>query len=258
MAALSMVTIAAFINSPGLGSPVITALASLDVGTAFTAGILIAFMAILLDRATTAAGERTRLMRTVRQIRRRRIGLAVGLIVVGVAIYYSHIFLALAQFPTRPELGQPVSAGAQGVADFVSDHGSAITGPISRGFTIGLLNPFQALVANSPWWLIGAALILISWLVAGLRSVITTTVCVAVILGVGIWHEAMITLATALVATVWCRPGAGVRRADGQQQAGGPDHPTGTGRGPDHSRLRLSGAGRPCSPPPGSQRSWRR
>lgn len=202
MAALSMVTIAAFVNSPGLGVPIVTALASLDVGTSFTAGILIALIAILLDRATTAAGERTRLMRTLTQIRRRRIGVAAGLIVVGVAIYYSHLFLGLAEFPSSPNLGQPLSRGAQAVADFVSDHADALTGPISRGFTIGLLNPFQALVANSPWWLIAIALIAVSGLVAGLRSFLTTVVCLGIILAVGIWHEAMITLATALVATV--------------------------------------------------------
>ncbi|MGI3781736.1 MAG: ABC transporter permease, partial [Janthinobacterium lividum] len=48
MAALSMVTIAAFINSPGLGVPVISALASLDVGTSFTAGVLVALAAVML------------------------------------------------------------------------------------------------------------------------------------------------------------------------------------------------------------------
>ena len=55
MAALAMVTIAALIDAPGLGKTVVQALQSLDVGTAFNAGLAIVVMAIVLDRVTTAA-----------------------------------------------------------------------------------------------------------------------------------------------------------------------------------------------------------
>ena len=58
MAALSMATIAALINGPGLGQPVAQALQSLDIGDAFVSGIAIVIMAIVLDRTTTAASER--------------------------------------------------------------------------------------------------------------------------------------------------------------------------------------------------------
>ena len=58
MAALAMVTIAALIDAPGLGKTVIKALQSLDVGTAFNAGLAIVVMAVVLDRVTTAAGAR--------------------------------------------------------------------------------------------------------------------------------------------------------------------------------------------------------
>ncbi|MGW2857394.1 ABC transporter permease, partial [Streptomyces sp. NPDC001215] len=59
MAALAMVTIAALIDAPGLGKTVVQALQSLDVGTAFNAGLAIVVMAIVLDRVTTAAAVRT-------------------------------------------------------------------------------------------------------------------------------------------------------------------------------------------------------
>ena len=59
MAALSMATIAALINGPGLGQPVAQALQSLDIGNAFVSGIAIVIMAIVLDRTTTAASERS-------------------------------------------------------------------------------------------------------------------------------------------------------------------------------------------------------
>ncbi len=199
MAALSMVTIAAFINSPGLGVPVITALQSLDVGTAFTAGVLIAIMAIWLDRVTTQAGERTGLVRSPSRTRRRRAGLVGGAVAAGVAVYYSRLYLDLAAFPERPDLGSPVRDGAQAVADWVSDHGSVVTRPVTEAFTYGLLNPFQALLADSPWWLTAGALVAIGALVGGWRSGVTSVACVAIILAVGIWHEAMVTLASAFV-----------------------------------------------------------
>jgi glycine betaine/proline transport system permease protein len=59
MAALSMATIAALVNGPGLGRPVVTALQALNVGAASVAGLAIVLMAIMLDRTTTAASERS-------------------------------------------------------------------------------------------------------------------------------------------------------------------------------------------------------
>jgi glycine betaine/proline transport system permease protein len=59
MAALSMATIAALVDGPGLGKPVISALQVLNVGAASVAGLAIVVMAIMLDRTTTAASERS-------------------------------------------------------------------------------------------------------------------------------------------------------------------------------------------------------
>jgi glycine betaine/proline transport system permease protein len=59
MAALSMATIAALVNGPGLGKPVVSALQIQNVGAASVAGLAIVLMAIMLDRTTTAASERT-------------------------------------------------------------------------------------------------------------------------------------------------------------------------------------------------------
>ena len=58
MAALAMVTIAALIDAPGLGKIVLKALTTLDVGTAFNAGLAIVVLAIVLDRMTTAFSRR--------------------------------------------------------------------------------------------------------------------------------------------------------------------------------------------------------
>ena len=60
MAALSMATIAALVNGPGLGKQVNAALQIQNIGAASVAGLLIVLMAIMLDRTTTAASERSR------------------------------------------------------------------------------------------------------------------------------------------------------------------------------------------------------
>ena len=59
MAALSMATIAGLVNGPGLGKPVLAALQIQNVGAASVAGLAIVAMAIMLDRTTTAASERS-------------------------------------------------------------------------------------------------------------------------------------------------------------------------------------------------------
>ena len=61
MAALSMAIIASYVDGPGLGKPVLRALVRNDVGGAIVPGLLIVAIAIMLDRATTAASERAEL-----------------------------------------------------------------------------------------------------------------------------------------------------------------------------------------------------
>src|SRR3954449_12660964 len=115
MAALSMATIAALIDGPGLGQPVVQSLESLDIGGAFVGGLLIVLLAIVLDRTSTAASERGEaLARSGRGsvVRRRLVLLAAG-VVVAVLVYLSHTKIWAAQLPSKPDLGRPT-------ADFVS------------------------------------------------------------------------------------------------------------------------------------------
>ncbi|MBC7632643.1 ABC transporter permease subunit, partial [Aeromicrobium sp.] len=202
MAALSMVTIAAFINSPGLGIPVLTALQSLDIGTAFTAGILIAVMAVWLDRVTTAAGEQTTKFRTEAGTKRRRIAIAAGLVVTVVCVYLSRTYLDLATFPTSPNFGSPVRDASQSAADWVASNASSVTVPIKNAISGGLLNPFQTLLAESPWWLTASFLLLMALLIGGLKAGVISAACLGAVFAVGIWNESMITVATTLVGTV--------------------------------------------------------
>jgi glycine betaine/proline transport system permease protein len=203
MAALSMATIAALINGPGLGQPVAQALQSLDIGNAFVSGIAIVIMAIVLDRTTTAASERAAVAtRRGENPRTRRIGLIAGGVVALVCVYLSRLYLQLAQFPAEPDLGAPLASGVSAFTDWLVSAVSGFTGAITTLVSTLLLNPLQSLLAGSPWWLMFLVLLAVAYLAGGWRPTAIAFVCLLVILGTGLWNEAMKTLTTTLVATL--------------------------------------------------------
>ncbi|MDQ3155924.1 MAG: ABC transporter permease subunit [Actinomycetota bacterium] len=202
MSALSMATIAAFVDGPGLGKPVIKALESLDVGRAATAGLCIVIMAIMLDRVTTAASIRAESIPSAETKRIRWIIRGVVAIATVVCVVLSRQYLNLSNFPKDPDLGTPFAKAADSVSNFFADNAATVTNAIKDGLTYGLLNPLQSLLAQSPWWLVALALVALSILIGGMRSFLTSIVCIAVILAVGLWQDSMITLTMTLVATI--------------------------------------------------------
>ncbi|MFI8390871.1 ABC transporter permease [Streptomyces sp. NPDC085540] len=204
MAALAMVTIAALIDAPGLGKTVVQALQSLDVGTAFNAGLAIVVMAIVLDRVTTAASGRAEAARRSgnRFLRWRRPLLAGGGVVAAVLVYLSHLYVWAAEFPGEGSAGSTIASAADNVTTWAQDNLAGITNAFRDAITNGLLNPFQTLLTDSPWWLVGAALVGLGTVLGGWRAGVTTAVCVGLLVGTGVWSDSMTTLASTLVATV--------------------------------------------------------
>ncbi|MEU6257999.1 ABC transporter permease subunit [Streptomyces sp. NPDC047043] len=204
MAALAMVTIAALINAPGLGVNVLQALQSLDVGTAFNAGLAIVIMAIVLDRVTTAASARQEHARNSknRLEKWRTPLLGAGALVTVVLIYLSHTYLWAADFPGDGTVGTHIASATDTAATWVQDNLSGLTNAFRDAITNGLLNPFQTLLTDSPWWLVGAVLVALAVVLGGWKSGITTAVCVGLLVATGVWSDAMTTLASTLVATV--------------------------------------------------------
>ncbi|MDQ4502403.1 ABC transporter permease subunit [Sinomonas sp. ASV322] len=209
MAALSMATIAALINGPGLGQPVLQALQSLDVGSAFVSGLAIVLMAIMLDRTTTAASERSSIAARVqrgggalRGPRRRRLVVVAGAVIAAIAIYLSHSYLTLAQFPASPNLGSPLATAVSTIVQWIVTTFAGFTGWLKDTVTALLVNPLESLLAQSPWWVLAFVLLGVALALGGLRAAAITVVCEAVILGTGLWNESMKTLATTLVATL--------------------------------------------------------
>ena len=205
MAALSMATIAAFINGPGLGQPVIIALSALRVGAAFVPGLCIVLMAIMLDRITTAASQHSeKLARGQnKDMAQRRGSILVGGAILAAVIVYASRHYTWAAAPWNTKAGSHLASGVQSVADWISSHISSVTAGIADGFSNGVLNPLQALLAGSPWWVTGLAIVLLALIVGTWRGAVAAVICLAGILWLRLWNDSMITLTATLVATVF-------------------------------------------------------
>lgn len=197
MAALAMVTIAALIDAPGLGKTVIKALQSLDVGTAFNAGLAIVVMAVVLDRVTTAAGARAG-----RRAKLPRPLLIGGGVVTAACVYLAYTYVWAAEFPSDANIGPRISDFAAQVTTWVQDNFSLLTNGFRDLVTTGLLNPFESLLTESPWWLMCALVVALAVVLGGVRVGIVSAVCLGLLIGTGVWRDAMTTLASTLIATV--------------------------------------------------------
>ncbi|GLZ34823.1 glycine/betaine ABC transporter permease [Lentzea sp. NBRC 105346] len=196
MAALSMVTIAALIDAPGLGKTVVKALQTLDVGTAFNAGLAIVVLAIVLDRVTTAAANQNQRRKPPKPV------LLGGGVATLVAIWFSYTYVWAAEFPSDVEIGSSIRKGTTVITEWVQDTFPVITNGFKDFTTSVLINPLQALLSESPWWLVAAVIVALSFVIGGVRSAIVTAVCLALLVATGLWQDSMITLASTLVATV--------------------------------------------------------
>ncbi|CAN5838453.1 ABC transporter permease subunit [soil metagenome] len=202
MAALSMATIAALVDGPGLGQPVVEALQSLNIGNAFVAGLAIVITAIMLDRTTTAASERAEKERRAgREAPHRRLVLVVTGVLALAAVYLSRTYLWAADPERLPDLGGPLADATSSATDWITDTFFGATNGIRDAATYGLLNPLQSLLADSPWWLVAAVLLATAYVLGGWRPALISAVCLGVILGVGLWQDSMVTLTMTLVAT---------------------------------------------------------
>ncbi|MBU6312546.1 MAG: ABC transporter permease subunit [Actinomycetales bacterium] len=205
LAALSFVVIAALIGAPGLGEPVVQALTIRNVGDGVVAGLAVVFLAIMLDRSTTAAvmREEQGFAAADAQKARRRIGLIIGAVVTLVAIYLSRYLLWFAIFPEQLNFGEQVAAVANSLEEWVTSNLDFLTVGFSEWFTIWALNPLEGVLANSPWWLTIVAITLLAFILAGRTVGILVFVLLALIMATGLWNATMVTLAMTLIATAF-------------------------------------------------------
>jgi glycine betaine/proline transport system permease protein len=203
LAALSFVVIAALIGAPGLGKPVIEALQIRNVGDGVVAGLAVVLLAVMLDRATSAAVSREQSGYAAADAAkvRRRIGLAIFGVLTIVAIYLSRYVLAFAIFPEQLIFKEPVAETANALSDWITDNLGFLTVTGSEFFTVWVLNPLQDVLANSPWWLTLIAITLLAFILAGRTVGILVFVLLALVMATGLWNDTMLTLAMTLIAT---------------------------------------------------------
>ncbi|MGH3656592.1 MAG: ABC transporter permease, partial [Micromonosporaceae bacterium] len=204
MAALAMVTIAALIDAPGLGKTVIKALQTLDVGTAFNAGLAIVVLAIVLDRVTTAAAARSRSGGGGRTGAARLPLLIGGGVLTLAAVYLSRTFVWAAEFPLAPggvDVGATISFTAATVTEQIQNNFTTFTNGAKDVVTALFLNPLQDLLVQSPWWLVFGVIVAISAVLGNLRAAAVSAVCLALLIASGLWEDSMATLTATLVAT---------------------------------------------------------
>lgn len=204
MAALSMATIAAFINGPGLGQPVVRALNALRVGDAFVPGLCIVLMAIMLDRVTTAAsehGEQLQRGQARDMAERRNLLLLAGATVTIICVYLSRHYTFAAE-PWSSPIGDAISSAVQSAADWIATSWASGTTAIANAFTDVVINKMEYVLAGSPWFVTGLAILAIAVIVGGWRAGVATVVCLAGLRWLELWNNAMITLTATLVAAV--------------------------------------------------------
>jgi glycine betaine/proline transport system permease protein len=202
MFALSMVVITALIDAPGLGKDILHALQQQDVGEAFDAGLSIVVMAIMLDRLTTRASERLDPAHSNQAPAwAGRPWLRWALVVIPIAaVVIGNLTVGDAEFPTAVSFSfhTPINA----IVDWMSLNLFFITDPLKDQATILLINPLQAFLTSSPWWLIGILVIGIALLFSGRRQAILAALCLLALLGLQMWEHSMQTLTQVLVAGI--------------------------------------------------------
>lgn len=200
MMALSMVVITALVNAPGLGQDIIDAIRIADVGAAFDAGLAIVVMAIMLDRLTSAAGERLDPARAgVHRPNTRRV-ILVALGVAGVGVLVGNLVLGGNEFPEAIAFNfrEPVN---DAVAWFTATFFDA-TDWLRNTITFGLINPIQKVLTTAPWWLVTAFVGGLALLIGGVRTATISVICLVAIVGIEMWEHSMETLTQVLVATI--------------------------------------------------------
>lgn len=202
LAALSFVVIAALIGAPGLGKPVIEALTIRNVGDGVVAGLAVVLIAVMLDRATTAAVQHSGEGPPEGQaLLLRRIGLIAGGLATAIAVYLSRTQLWAAVFPEQLVIGQYIASAADAVTEWITSTFYFLTIGLNENFTIQVLNRVEALLADAPWYLTIIAISLLAAIIGGRFVAVLSLVLLTAVVLIGLWNDAMVTLTQVLIAT---------------------------------------------------------
>ena len=204
MAALSFVVIAALIAAPGLGKPIVSALTIQNTGKGLVAGIAVVSMAIMLDRATSAAAvkQKSFIPPTPKQIAIRRRNIIMAGSAALIITFASRFVEKLQNFPVNQAFPLKVETITNNFVDYLVNDLSFITVGFKDFISIWVLNPIEDMLARAPWFMTLSMFVIIAFVLAGARIAFLTSVLLISIVATGLWFDSMVTLTQTIVATL--------------------------------------------------------
>jgi glycine betaine/proline transport system permease protein len=206
--ALSMVVIAALINTdPGLGGLVTNGL-NTNPALAVMAGIAIVIMAISIDRSTEAMAERTDPARAhITDAKRRRLWLETGAtaLAIGLCVGIAYALDAGAVYVNAGNAPEWIQEKIQSALNYVEDPTTwlfSVTSWIGNHLVQYGLQPLLNFFTQTPSPIMLGGLTLIAFLLSGWRPAVTTFAMLSVIGVVGEWDNGMNTASQVVVALV--------------------------------------------------------
>ncbi|MET7712523.1 ABC transporter permease subunit [Streptomyces sp. NPDC005407] len=197
MMALSMVVIAALVGAGGLGEEVYSALSTVDVGKALTAGIPIVLIAVWLDRTTAAAGDRIGESSPGGGLLHGRSAWALVFAGVVVAAFGRPAVGRVWPEAWTYDISTPVNKAQEWITENLT-----FTEAWAREFTVWILNPLRDALIWLPWWSLLLLVAALAWLVGTWATALTATLSMAAIGVLGVWGKSLDTLSQVLAALV--------------------------------------------------------
>ena len=204
MAAVSFVVIAALIGAPGLGKPVVSALIIRNVGQGFVAGLAVVFLAILMDRSTSAAAKRQAsfIPPSPESIKKRRISVLISGLLAVISVYLSRTLLWAAIWPEEISIAKNVEVFTNNATKWTLDNLYFLTVGFKDLISYVVLNPLESLLSASPWYLTVGFIVSIALIIAERKvAFIAFILSMAIVLS-GLWYESMLTLTQTIVGTL--------------------------------------------------------
>jgi glycine betaine/proline transport system permease protein len=205
--ALSMVVIAGLIGGAGLGDAVTNGLYT-DPAFAIFAGAAIVIMAIALDRATEAMANRTDPAQrhlTAAKAQVLRLYTAACAVAVVVAAVLGHV-LGAGTVWSRWTAQDWLRGYVQRALDYIQNPSTFLfrdlTNPTGAFIVQHGIQPLRTFFIATPWPVTLAGLVVIAFLLSGLRRAVVAALMLLIVGLVGEWANAMDTFSQVLVATV--------------------------------------------------------
>ncbi|MGW0560298.1 ABC transporter permease [Streptomyces sp. NPDC003016] len=206
MMALSMVVIAALVGAGGLGEEVYSALSTVDVGKALSAGVPIVLIAVWLDRTTAAAGER---LGTAAPGGSRLLhGWRGWALVAAVTAATAAAGRALSARTWPQGWTYDISTPVNRAQDWATEHlasGIPVLGGTdvwSENFTLWVLNPLRDGLVWLPWWALLLLVAALAWLAGSWATALTSTLAMGAVGVLGVWTKSLDTLSQVIAALV--------------------------------------------------------